>query len=524
MSASSGDSGKRALFRTLLGHLRVLSEYKAQDGLYPFLGKNVDPYAHVASVSFSHRPGRGAGGAFYDYTARYGAIRDEDALTLRESMFPESIPDDKPNPLAGSPFDKPKIQKPAFDDVVKLSDEDKLLFNYLVKDMDLERLLDLPLIALSNGQTRRARIVRAVLKKPQVMLLDEPLTGLDVSSRPKLLHLLHKLHQTRKPRVILGLRTQDDVPEWITHVALVQDGTVNAGPKDRILPLIKHDSPFFGSSNAGDIKNTGPIVLDLQSVSVKYADRIVLRDINWQVRQGERWHLQGANGSGKTTLLSLILGDHPQSYIQPHLLLPSPPHPSIPSKFVLNHRKRIPTAHLRQSIGAVSPELFDAFPRRHPGMSVLEAIGTGFEGVFVPLPGGGLGATEPGKESLHEWRKERVWEMLENLGPSAWAPSEYPREVAQEFAEKRFTDLSMGGQRMVLLMRALVGRPPVVLLDEVWSGMNEEMVGAARKYLREGIGSDQAVVVITHWEDEVPWTESEGVIRFRLEDGKGIVT
>lgn len=162
----------------MLGHLRVLSgpTVAPQEGLYPFLGKNVDPYTHVVSVSFSHRSGRGAGGAFYDYTARYGAIRDEDALTLRESMFPESIPDYKPDPIAALPFEKPKIKKPAFDDVVKLSDEDKALFDNLVREMDLERLLDLPLIALSNGQTRRARILRAVLKKPEVMLLDEPLS------------------------------------------------------------------------------------------------------------------------------------------------------------------------------------------------------------------------------------------------------------------------------------------------------------------------------------------------------------
>ncbi|KXN85127.1 hypothetical protein AN958_11667 [Leucoagaricus sp. SymC.cos] len=497
LSASSGENGKRALLQTLLGHLRVLTDSTSisQDGIFPFLGRNVDPYSRIASVSFSHRSGKSSGGAFYDYTARYGAIRDEDALTLRET---------------------------AFDEVVQLSSEDKLLFDNLVKEMDLERLLDLPLIALSNGQTRRARIVRAVLRKPELLLLDEPLTGLDVLSRPKLLQLLHKLHQTQKPRVILGLRTRDDIPEWITHLALVQDGTVKAGKKAAIVPFITHQSPSTTSSHS--ISSTaGPLVLDLQNVNVKYADRIVLNNIHWQVRQGERWHLEGANGSGKTTLMSLILGDHPQSYVQPYLLLPSP-QPSLsplsasaskPStQYILNHRKRIPTPHLRQTIGVVSPELFDAFPRRHPGMTVREAIGTGFEGVFVPFPGNGIGATEPDQESLHAWREERVCEMLENLGPSAWTPSLNPRQVAQEFTEKRFTDLGIGEQRMVLLMRALVGRPPVVFLDEVWSGMSEEMVRAARKYLKEKVGNDQVVVVITHWEDEVPWTENEGVKSF----------
>lgn len=103
--------------------------------------------------------------------------------------------------------------------------------------------------------------------------------GLDTASRPKLLHLLHKLHQTRKPRVILGLRTRDNIPSWITHIALVQDGTVKAGEKDAIAPLIinKYDSSLVHHSSAtlapGDA--SGEIVLDLKNVNVKYSDRVV---------------------------------------------------------------------------------------------------------------------------------------------------------------------------------------------------------------------------------------------------------
>lgn len=221
-------------------------------------------------------------------------------------------------------------------------------------------------------------------------------------------------------------------------------------------------------------------------------------------------------GSGKTTLLSLLTGDHPQSYTQRHLHLHSTP------------RRRIATPYLHSLVGLLSSELFDAFPR-YANMTVWEAIGTGFDGGFVPRgkEGVGIGVLQPLDDAGVRWRVERCWEVLEALGPRAWTTASGVGMglSTEEFKNRRFVDLAVGEQRMVLLMRALVGRPPLVLLDEVWSGMDEAMVNAARQYLREGGGvtEEQAVVVITHWEDEVPWSEKDGVRRFQLNDGVGSI-
>ena len=220
----------------------------------------------------------------------------------------------------------------------------------------------------------------------------------------------------------------------------------------------------------------------------------------------------------------------------------------------------MPTAHLRSLIGVVSPEMFDAFPRRHPGMNIWEVVGTGFNGGFVPRNRGAttkssvswvdvdddeLGSgwynlanheKEARRKQIREWRVRRCWEVLDALGPASWnipPPSIYTNRVlinksipnqpspkSVSFASIAFSSISPGEQRLVLLMRALVGRPPLVLLDEAWSGMDEAMIAAARRYLRgdliNGIEEDQAVVVITHWEDEVPWVGEE-VKKFRLD-------
>lgn len=515
----TGSKQKTALLQTLLGHLRVTPPPPLPRGLFPFLSDPPrDPHTCVALVSFAHRS-RAAGGAFYDYTSRYGAVREEDRITLRESMFGEY---DFLNiqPKGG------RVKTPA---EIAQDEVKKGIFEDLTSRLGLSSLLDLPLIALSNGQTRRARIVKAILSEPELLVLDEPLTGLDVNTRPILLNVLRSLHESRSPRIIMGLRMQDPVPDWISHIALVTGETILTGVKDEIMSKhAEHHAKEAENRTASTTQSYlqpgldhGKPVVDMRDVNVSYGPRKVLKNINWTIREGQRWHLQGANGSGKTTLLSLLTGDHPQSYTQrgnSNLELFSRP------------RQRIPTPLLRSLIGVVSPELANAYPRR-AGVSVFDVVGTGFDGGFVPGGKDGVGKGLEGalSDEVRQWRVKRVREVLNGLGPTSWETETGSFAAGDEllapneaFSRRDFVDLSGGEQSIVLLMRALVSHPQLVLLDEVWSGMDENMVRAARRYLCEGgVGSDQAVVVISHWEEEVPWTVRDGLRRFKLDDGQG---
>lgn len=142
-----------------MGHLRIHPPPQPPVGLFPFLSHSQnprDPHDCVSVVSFANK--RAGGGAFYDYTARYGAVREEDRYTLRQSMFPETIDDLKSHTRVS--LDSHSI--------------DYKLFDYLVDKMGMTALLELPHIVLSNGQTRRARILKALLDKPRLLLLDEP--------------------------------------------------------------------------------------------------------------------------------------------------------------------------------------------------------------------------------------------------------------------------------------------------------------------------------------------------------------
>lgn len=361
---------------------------------------------------------------------------------------------------------------------------------------------------------------------------------------------------------------QDPIPDWTTHLALVSNGKVLTGTKEEILATqelrqAKEDraiSVAFSTASAKRTEGEGKPVAVLRNVNVSYGERKVRRrhihlaglaspfrhrysnrstgpfakaSVGTSKVQTVRTLLTPPHvplergpgtGSGKTTLLSLLTGDHPQSYTQrgvSHLELFAHPRP------------RIPTPHLRALIGVVSPELANAYPR-HAQTTVWDVVGTGFDGAFVPGGQSGVGRGIDGTltDDVRRWRIERVREVLVGLGPRAWADADAGKDeerkhaladVNEAFARRAFVDLSPGEQNMVLLMRALVGRPQLVLLDEVWAGMDDHMICAAKSYLREGgVGRDPAIVVVSHWEGEVPWTRDDGLYIFRLQDGIGM--
>ncbi|KAH8103458.1 P-loop containing nucleoside triphosphate hydrolase protein [Cristinia sonorae] len=490
------------------------------DGLFPFL-RGRDPHKSVSLVSFAHRS-RAAGGAFVDFSARYGAVREEDKRTLRETFFPETA---KPWHTLAIPAFHSQPDIPLSEQL----DEERegarrALFEELTGLMGLREFLDLPVVALSNGQTRKARILKALLDQPELLILDEPLTGLDAPTRGLVLSLLQKLHfSVKPPHVIVGSRMQDPIPDWTTHVALITGrGTVKVGRKEEVISTYTSSSHCWTPPiDASRPKHESEEVLvDMSNLNVSYGNRKVLKNINWKVHANSRWHLLGSNGAGKTTLLAMLTGDHPQSYTQSSHLQ----HFSRP-------RAKWPTPLLHARIGRVSPELHNAYPRR-AGVKVWDVVGTAFDGGFVPRGRRRVGLGVDGKE-LEEGgeeecaRVERMWHVLEGLGPTAWLSTEgsgqTDKSFSQTFADRQFVDLSPGEQSVVLLMRALVNQPPLVLLDEAWAGMDEGMVRAARRYLRSGGGlkDGQACVVISHWEDEVPWGWEDGVRRFQLVDGTG---
>ncbi len=158
--------------------------------------------------------------------------------------------------------------------------------------LDLRRLERRAFIALSNGEMRRVLLARALLKAPEILILDDPAAGLDPVQREKLKDIILALCR-RGMAVAMSYRHPDEVP-----------GANSAKPRVASRPAMRNGSGSPASRPVVEISN-----LTLSLGGCKLFD-----GFSWTVREGERWVLRGENGSGKSTLLSLISGDNPFAY------------------------------------------------------------------------------------------------------------------------------------------------------------------------------------------------------------------
>lgn len=351
------------------------------------------------------------------------------------------------------------------------------------KKFRLEGLEDRWALGLSNGQTRRARLARALVREPTILVIDDPFLGLDPTATQTVSDVLESVPP--RPHVILGLRFQDELPKWITHIAITnEEGIINSGKKEELsdelekLRMENHDWHLKQLESQAesiatmkklfshkDVDKSVPL-LDLQKVTVSYKGQEVLKDLEWKIHYGERWHLRGDNGTGKSTLLSLITADHPQSWNSRVVMNGKPRRAGVQSYFDIN-----------ENIGFTSPELHSIYPGDH---TVFQAITTGFQvGNMIP------------PKNLTEEQLDRV--------------NTYLREfVLEDKRDTCFSELSISDQKLVLFIRALIKNPDLVILDEALSVMDDSVVEQCKELLRYYPGT---VIAIGHLQDEVPDTD-----------------
>ncbi|MEE4608575.1 MAG: ATP-binding cassette domain-containing protein [Desulfobacteraceae bacterium] len=354
------------------------------------------------------------------------------------------------------------------------SDVAKQAASRLFAALDVGALLDRGIRSLSNGEIRKVLILRALLQGPEILILDEPFAGLDRASRKTLARLIGA-SMARGVQVIMVTGRGEEILPEMTHALVIGQGRVlQWGRKEEVLTSTPA-SPIPGDTPAalGGIPQSAPqrtvekdaeplVVMD--DVCVAYGHLVVLERLNWRVRRGEHWAVVGPNGSGKSTLLGLITGENLQVYA---------------NRVRLFGRKRgegDSLGDIRRRIGAVSAELQLRYRR---AVSVKEAVLSGF---FDSI----------GLYRRADDRQEHLaTQWLACIGLS-------------ELADAPFLSLSYGQRRLVLLARAMVKSPELLLLDEPCQGLdpaNRSLVLA----LMEEIGRRNAatMIYVTHHPAEI---------------------
>ena len=415
----------------------------------------------------------------------------------------------------------------------------------VVRILNLLHLRSMPVANLSNGQTRRARIAKALMGQPEVLLLDGPFMGLDPNTLAYMSKVLEELAERQQPRLIMSLRPEDGVPDWVSHLVVVgADLQILAqGPKHdlfehprdgekgavavAILEAAKqgHASTSTKALSRDGFPKSAPALfageplVEMSGVQVSYGPKTVLGDweqlvdgeertgLWWSLRRGQRCGIFGPNGSGKTTMLSLITSDHPQTYSLPIKLFGT-------SRLPARGQPGISLFDIQRRMGHSSPEVHAFFPK---GLSVRRAI----QSAWADAPMAKPRLTEEAKQrvdaclrwfakELHPSSQPSTNEKLEQMFDVESTPSgDQLDTIQQEYTkilgdgkdlvwadEARFGELSFSNQRLVLFLRAIVASPDLVILDEALSGIDE----ATR---------DKALLFLSHGENNVSVTNGQ---------------
>ena len=230
----------------------------------------------------------------------------------------------------------------------------------ILRLLDLRKLWDRLVIALSNGETRRVLLARALAKGPRLLVLDDPAAGMDVKQREKLKDVVTAL-AARGMSVVMACRHADELPEGVVKgLEVDRRGAVREAAAKPCATKTDGKSAARKRS-VPKTDATRPPVVEIRHLDLAYGGRTLFRDFSWTVRQGERWILRGENGSGKTTLMALVTGDSPLAYAADVRV------------FGIPREVGVQLSEIRRRIGMVSPEM-QAYLGKGPKELIEEAV------------------------------------------------------------------------------------------------------------------------------------------------------
>lgn len=329
---------------------------------------------------------------------------------------------------------------------------------------------------LSTGEIRQVLIARALLAEPRLLIIDEPFDGLDAAARRRLGRMLSALMQGGLQMILITHHRDEILPE-ITHYLLLREGRLaeqgpwrppaeDSTPLSGLAPPNTERLPQGRTAATGSPRGTSaPDLIRMHDVTVVYDRRTVLKRLNWRVRPGQNWVICGPNGSGKSTILQLICGDNLQAYAN--------------AVYLFGRRRGSGETiwDIKRRIGLVSSALQLGYRKPLSGLAVV------LSGFF---------------DSVGLYRQA-------SADQTAVARQWAARLSIAHLLDRPFLRMSSGERRMVLIARAMVKQPIVLILDEPCQGLD----AYNRRRLLDMLATIAAsaatqLIYVSHRVDEIP--------------------
>lgn len=346
----------------------------------------------------------------------------------------------------------------------------------IIERLEIVWLMKRDVQTLSQGELRKVLVARALVGRPKVLLLDEVCDGLDMGTRRRLLDWVEDIAQGETQIVMATHRREEFIPS-LTHVLELKEGRIArqgrlakaSKPKGRGKKALP--DAFRKLIGRDRSRERGcPFRFRIREAGVFLGRKWALQDLDWEMKVGENWAVLGKNGAGKSTFLRLLLGEI---------------HQALGGKVLrFNEERRHTLWEIRRRIGFVS---MDFQMRFNEEMNAADVIATGWFGGHV-LYG-----------PLNRKQQRRVTELVELF-------------ELQEFADRPVTSISYGERRRILIARALVHKPEVLILDEPFDGLEERIRDALDRQLERVCRSAVDLVMVTHHPEDLPNCMTHGLL------------
>ncbi len=348
-------------------------------------------------------------------------------------------------------------------------------FEEVIQEIGFEELLDSGYRQLSTGQSRKLLLLQAITSGNRFLVIESPYDGLDQNSQ----HELNKIFTILKKKgvtLIITVNNQSDIPDWVDFLGLFSSSElISQGPRAEVINQIDFDNlgntDIFKTSCVDSLKDgledegrsSVNCLVKLKGGFAGYGEKNLFEGLDLTINKGEHTLITGSNGCGKSTLLQILTGDNPKCYSNQL------------SMFGTLRGSGESIWDVKKRMGIVSPDLHRSYRVSMPTSYVV------LSGLYDSI-GMYKKVLEP------ELRKAEYWLKLVGL---------------EAKARTSFRLLSFAEQRLVLIARALIKMPDLLLLDEPTQGLDESSRCGLLDFLEILVQKDMSTIVyVSHRQDE----------------------